>query len=474
MQRRNSKDKRRDSKKRQQQRGNMKGGNSATGIDNHMKEILGEYKLAVPQPSQSENSFGSRYDVGKLALTGGARKNYNNRQRGGAAIDVITIQRLFNNDGRTLSNEQTIDAWISDFNNLIVGGISNPITIPQYTEILKSLEMIRNGTTDGAEPFPAPIPAIVPDNVVNNNVIYSRDNETDYNAAVPRPVSDINWDLIKNRDSFKLAYIKAKLPLLPSLTRANIAKRLNKTDADGGIDAQIANPDNADYDAIKTALEHKITNANQPILQELNNIYTTATTTVATGGRRKSPSKNNRQSPKQQRNSPKKNTKSPKQSQQQKGGKSPKQSQQKQRGGNYYLNVDAQKIGGLAEVTRVDQPLAPEASTFNKYPEPLYLKDLSNPTTVNGMANSAYVANAPTTGQTAGAKKEYMYVTNKRTGQPMKVRKSPKQMQMNNKNVQVRVLKQQGGVEGEQSVYTGDMMQRDFSGKQPEWSPKVI
>lgn len=418
--RRNSKE-RRDSKKRQQQRGNMKGGSSATGIDNHMKEILGEYKLAVPQPSQSENAFGSRYDVGKLALTGGSRKNYNNRQRGGAAIDGATIQGLFNATGDALSNEATIDTWLGTATNY-------GDTIQNQ---LLSLEMIRNGT-----------------DLVGNAIQTTGGNV-------------INWDLITDRASFKVAYINAKLAVVghKSDARRLIIEGINSIP--GMNINQIELTDNGTVAANK--INQLINNANAPAVNALNEIYNNAIGVVATGGRRKSQSKQ----------SPKRSGKSPKQSQQKKGGKSPKQSQQK--GGNYYLNVDASKIGGLAEVTRIDQPLAPEASTFNKYPEPLYLKDLSNPTTVNGMANSVNVATAPTTGQTAGAKKEYMFVTNKRTGQPMKVRKSPKQMQqMNNKNMQVRVLKQQGGVEGEQSVYTGDMMQRDFSGKQPEWSPKVI
>ena len=421
--RRNSKE-RRDSKKRQQQRGNMKGGSSATGIDNHMKEILGEYKLAVPQPSQSENAFGSRYDVGKLALTGGSRKNYNNRQRGGASLTVAGIQALFNADGTFLDQPNLINSLNQDIH------ISNMLG-NNSSEKYQTLELIRTTTTDG------------------NPITDIRDNGS-FNSIVDLP-------------SFKAAYIKAKLAVVGAKSDARrlIIEGINRIP--GMNTNQIELTDNGTDAAGK--INQLINNANAPAVNALNEIYNNATGVVATGGRRKSQSKQ----------SPKRSGKSPKQSQQ-KGGKSPKQSQQKQRGGNYYLNVDASKIGGLAEVTRVDQPLAPEASTFNKYPEPLYLKDLSNPTTVNGMANSVNVANAPSTGQTAGAKKEYMFVTNKRTGQPMKVRKSPKQMQMNmnNKNVQVRVFKQQGGVEGEQSVYTGDMMQRDFSGKQPDWSPKVI
>lgn len=436
MQRRNSKDRRRDSKERRRdsKKRQQRGGNaSATsqGVDNHMKEILGEYKLAVPQPSQSENAFGSRYDVGKLALTGGARKDYKNRQRGGADATEADILSFIDNNNGTLV--------INDTGKNYIDGAS-------YLE----LENIRNKTG-------------------------------------LNPTDQLNAFISSNE--FKLAYIKAKLPLVPQLIKTKLSTKLNEKSPDG-ISAGIAIDKLDDETEIISAIQRKITEAsttseadkNQAVneknqaenerkyindkynvlLTSLESIYNT-TANIQVAGRRKSQSK---QSPKQQRNgkspkkqSPKKNTKSPK---------------KQQRGGNYYLNVDAQKIGGLAEVTRVDQPLAPEASTFNKYPEPLYLKDLSNPTTVNGMANSVNVANAPTTGQTAGAKKEYMFVTNKRTGQPMKVRKSPKQMQMNNKNMQVRVLKQQGGVEGEQSVYTGDMMQRDFSGKQPEWSPKVI
>ncbi len=423
--RRNSKE-RRDSKKRQQQRGNMKGGSSATGIDNHMKEILGEYKLAVPQPSQSENAFGSRYDVGKLALTGGSRKDYKNRQRGGVVIDDRNVLTLFieNNINRgLLNNGQDADNLLNEpFTNTNILGDADNIQ-----DKLDSLDFIRNAqNADGTA----------------------------------------KYDIIVNRPFFKAAYIRAKLSLVgdKSDARRQIIDGINNIQSMNATPILITDSGN---DAA-TKITNLINNANAPALNALNTIYTTATGVVTTGGKRKSQSKQ----------SPKRSGKSPKKQSQKKNTKSPKKQQRgnNMRGGNYYLNVDAQKIGGLTEVTRVDQPLAPEASTFNKYPEPLYLKDLSNPTTVNGMANSVNVANAPTTGQTAGAKKEYMFVTNKRTGQPMKVRKSPKQMQMNmnNKNVQVRVFKQQGGVEGEQSVYTGDMMQRDFSGKQPDWSPKVI
>ncbi len=43
-----------------------------------------------------------------------------------------------------------------------------------------------------------------------------------------------------------------------------------------------------------------------------------------------------------------------------------------------------------------------------------------------------------------------------------------------NNNVNITVMKQRGGQEGLPSVFTGNMMERDFAGKQPDWSPKVI
>lgn len=53
-----------------------------------------------------------------------------------------------------------------------------------------------------------------------------------------------------------------------------------------------------------------------------------------------------------------------------------RRSRRSQRGGNYFLNVGAQRIGGLAEVARVDDPIAPIAgASKTTFPTPLYQQD---------------------------------------------------------------------------------------------------
>jgi hypothetical protein len=46
-----------------------------------------------------------------------------------------------------------------------------------------------------------------------------------------------------------------------------------------------------------------------------------------------------------------------------------------QRGGNYFLDVNASRIGGLPEVARIDDPIAPIAGASSRaFPDPLFTK----------------------------------------------------------------------------------------------------
>lgn len=101
----------------------------------------------------------------------------------------------------------------------------------------------------------------------------------------------------------------------------------------------------------------------------------------------------------------------------------------KQKGGNYHLGVERPKIGGLAEVVRVDDPIPPIAlASKDSFPVPLYL-------------------------QQKGGKK----------------RKSSKR-----RSSKRRSRKQRGGSAGLPSVFDANMLNRDFSCSQPTWGPRCI
>jgi hypothetical protein len=108
-----------------------------------------------------------------------------------------------------------------------------------------------------------------------------------------------------------------------------------------------------------------------------------------------------------------------------------KRSQKKQqKGGNYHFGVYNNKIGGLAEVIRVDDPIPPTAlASKNTFPIPLYL-------------------------QQNGGKRR----TSKNKRRSSKKRSHKKQ--------------QKGGKAGELSVYTPNMLEREFNCYRPEWSPR--
>jgi hypothetical protein len=98
-----------------------------------------------------------------------------------------------------------------------------------------------------------------------------------------------------------------------------------------------------------------------------------------------------------------------------------RRSKKVQRGGNYFLNVDAQRIGGLAEVARVDAPIAPLAGASNQtYPTPLYQQPQQQTVNVSPAPAGEYSGN------------------------------------------------------GMNSVFHDTMTQRDFSCKGPQWQPTCI
>jgi hypothetical protein len=107
-------------------------------------------------------------------------------------------------------------------------------------------------------------------------------------------------------------------------------------------------------------------------------------------------------------------------------------SKKQQKGGNYHLGVYNNKIGGLAEVVRVDDPIGPAAlASKATYPVPLYLQ------------------------QNGGKRRSSKRKSNKRRSSK---RRSYK--------------KQRGGKAGEISIYTPNMLERKFDCYRPEWSPR--
>ena len=107
-------------------------------------------------------------------------------------------------------------------------------------------------------------------------------------------------------------------------------------------------------------------------------------------------------------------------------------SRRHQKGGNYHVSVERPRIGGLAEVVRVDDPIPPAVlASKDTFPIPLYL-------------------------QQKGGKR--------------KSRKSSYRRRHSSK----RHRRQRGGAQGLPSVFDGNMLNRDFSCKQPDWAPKCI
>jgi hypothetical protein len=117
-------------------------------------------------------------------------------------------------------------------------------------------------------------------------------------------------------------------------------------------------------------------------------------------------------------------------------------SRKHQKGGNYHLGVERPRIGGLAEVVRVDDPIPPTAlASKDSFPVPLYLQQKG------GKRKSSKLR-----------KFLLKYFSSK--GKRRSHRRSHKG--------------QRGGAEGLPSVFDGNMLNRDFSCKQPDWAPRCI
>ena len=111
-------------------------------------------------------------------------------------------------------------------------------------------------------------------------------------------------------------------------------------------------------------------------------------------------------------------------------------------GGGYYLDVGANRVGGLPEVVPVFDSIAPKYSPkgAGQYPQPDFLAN-----------------------QKGGA---YNFIVNPRTGRRVKL----------NGKIGKRVLRNylfaQNG--GDISVFDPNMQNREFGCKQPEWSPNCV
>jgi hypothetical protein len=113
-------------------------------------------------------------------------------------------------------------------------------------------------------------------------------------------------------------------------------------------------------------------------------------------------------------------------------------SKKQQKGGNYHFGVYNNKIGGLAEVIRVDDPIPPATlASKDTFPIPLYL-------------------------QQKGGKRRSSKLSSKKTHR----RSSKRSHRRSSKK------HQKGGKSGELSVYTPNMLNREFNCYRPEWSPR--
>jgi hypothetical protein len=122
-----------------------------------------------------------------------------------------------------------------------------------------------------------------------------------------------------------------------------------------------------------------------------------------------------------------------------------RRSQRKQKGGNYHFGVYRNKIGGLAEVVRVDDPIPPTAlASKDTFPFPLDL-------------------------QQNGGKRRSSKRSSKRSHHSSK--RSPKRSRRSSKR-RSHKRQQKGGKAGELSVYTPNMLNREFNCYRPEWSPR--
>jgi hypothetical protein len=111
-------------------------------------------------------------------------------------------------------------------------------------------------------------------------------------------------------------------------------------------------------------------------------------------------------------------------------------SKKTQRGGNYHLNVGAERIGGMAEVVNVNDPIAPiQGASSGQFATPLFMMQ-------------------------GGAKKR------------KSKRRSSKKRRVQKGGMAALEVAYDGN--GMQSVFHDNMMQRDFTCATPNWKPECI
>lgn len=117
-----------------------------------------------------------------------------------------------------------------------------------------------------------------------------------------------------------------------------------------------------------------------------------------------------------------------------------------QYGQGYYLDVSANRVGGLPEVQAVFDPKPPvthpKTNALQEYPKPSFCST-----------------------QTGG---EYNFITNPETGRKVKVNGKK------GREIIQKYLVQQGGAEGLQSNFDANMVNREFGCRQPDWSPNCV
>lgn len=133
-----------------------------------------------------------------------------------------------------------------------------------------------------------------------------------------------------------------------------------------------------------------------------------------------------------------------------------------QRGGNYYLNVGSERIGGMAEVINVNDPIKPlQGASSGEFATPLFM--------MSGGAKK-------------GKKSSNKMSSKKSSKKMMKKKSSNKSYKKSSKKMSKKRV-QKGGAElasapyngnGMESVFHDNMMERDFSCHGPEWMPKCI
>lgn len=126
-----------------------------------------------------------------------------------------------------------------------------------------------------------------------------------------------------------------------------------------------------------------------------------------------------------------------------------------QRGGNYFLNVGGERIGGMAEVMNVNDPIAPvQGASPHTFATPLFMQ---------GGATKKRVSKKSKKSSKKSSKK-----ASKKVSKKLSKKNNKKRMQ---KGGNAEVAYNGNGME---SVFHDNMMQRDFSCKTPEWNPSCI